>query len=396
MTADAIRHPAGRAGEMIRAALIRVAIPCLLAVLVPSGCGGRGDSTEDAPAPERVDYMLVAVDSIGVEMGDSAYMFGVATSADFAQDGSIVILDDINCTVDFYTPEGEHLRTVDIEGGGPGEFNSPLAVTALPGGGFFIYGTNDRKIAVYDEEMQLVDEIGFTSANRRGPMMVHPLSDSSFVASFYEWSEAGDSVTNSVMLLEGDSETVITSRSAPLDPGYAWQRSITMHFDAASDGSILVSDFSFDKWEIVRYSRDGQALDTLSREHEPVLKSDSLYDAELELARQAWLNAYGTMDGFEITPDEFFPSIGGIQCASEGRVWVRRGRYDVISFDVMSLEGEPLFECRFQPPTWQECFSWNVIISGGGFLAGPFDPELFPLMYRLELVEDDRPATEDN
>lgn len=394
MTSAAIRHPAGRAGEMIRAVLIRVVIPYLLAVLFPSACGGSGGPAEDAPAPGHVNYMLVAVDSIGVEMGGSAYMFGVATSADFARDGSIVILDDINCTVDFFTQEGEHLRTVDIEGGGPGEFNSPLAVTALPGGGFCIYGTNDRKIAVYDEEMQLVDELVFTSANRQGPRMVRALSDSSFVASFWERPEGSDSITNSVVLLEGDSETVIASLSAPLDPDFAWQRRITMHFDAAPDGSILVSGFSFDKWEIVRYSLDGQALDTLSREYEPVPKSDSLYDAELEMVRQAWLNAYGTMDGFEITPDEFFPSISDIQCDGEGRIWVRRGRYDVISFDVMSLDGEPLFECGLQPPTWQECFSWNVIISRGGFLAGPFDPELYPLMYRLELVENDRPGTD--
>lgn len=371
---------------MIREALIVIA--CLIAILVPSGCGGR----ENAPAPGHVNYRLVAVDSIGVEMGDSAYMFGVATSADFARDGSIVILDDINCTVDFYSPEGEHLRTVDIGGEGPGEFRSPLAVMALPGGGFCIYGTNDRKIAVYDEEMHLVDELVFTSANRHGPMMVSPLSDSSFVAGFWERSEGVDSVTNSVVLLEGDCETVIASRSAPVDPGYAWQRSITMYFHAAPDGSILVSGSSFDEWEIVRYSRDGQALDTLSREYEPVPKSDSLYDAELEEARQAWLDAFGTLDGFEVAPDEFFPSISDIQCDGEGRVWVRRGRYDVISFDVMSPGGEPLFECGFQAPAWQECFTWNVIISRGGFLAGPFDPEVFPLVYRLELVEDESPG----
>ncbi len=361
-----------------------------VAFICISGCGGTPE--DDTAAVDS--FLLVPVDSIGVELGDSTYMFGVATSADFGADGSIVILDDINCTVDFYSPEGEHLRTVDIEGDGPGEFNSPLDVMALPGGGFFIYGTNDRKIAVYDEEMLLVDELVFTSANRRGPMMVCPLSDSSFVASFYEWSETGDSVTNSVMLLEGDSETVIASRSAPLDPEYAWQMAITMFFTAAGDGSVLVADRSLDEWEIVRYSRDGQALDTLSREYEPVPKSDSLYDAELELVRQAWLNAYGTMDGFEITPDEFFPSIAGIQCDGEGRIWVRQGRYDSITFDVMSLEGEPLFECGFQPPTWQDSFTWNVIISDGGYLAGPFDPELFPLMYRLELVEDEGPATE--
>lgn len=373
---------------MFRRTLIGIAIVCLVAVLVPSGCGGR----EDDHAPEMVNCMLVAVDSIGVEMGDSAYMFGVATSADFARDGSIVILDDINCTVDFYTPEGEHLRTVHIGGEGPGEFHSPLAVTALPGGGFFIYGTNDRKIALYDEEMQLVDELVFTSANRQGPRMVRALSDSSFVASFWERPEGVDSITNSVVLLEGNSETVIVSLSAPLDPGFAWQRSITMHFDAAPDGSILVSGNSIDEWEMVRYSRDGQALDTLSREYEPVPKSDSLYDAELAEARQAWLDAFGTLAGFEYTPDEFFPSISDIQCDGEGRVWVRRGRYDVISFDVMSPGGEPLFECGFRPPVWQECFTWNVIISRGGFLAGPFDPELCPLIYRLKLVEDDSPV----
>jgi hypothetical protein len=289
---------------MIRAALIRVVIPCLLAVLVPSGCGGDGASREDTSATEHVDYMLVAVDSIGVEMGDSAYMFGVATSADFAQDGSIVILDDINCTVDFYTQEGEHLRTVDIEGGGPGEFNSPLVVTALPGGGFFIYGTNDRKIAVYDEEMQLVDELVFTSANRRGPMMVSPLSDSSFIASFYERSGGMDSISNKIIVLDGESETLIATRSAMLDQAYRWQMAITMFFTAAGDGSVLVADRSLNEWEIVRYSRDGQVLDTLSREYEPVPKSDSIYDAELEVIKTEHLYTFDGELGFSLGQGE--------------------------------------------------------------------------------------------
>jgi hypothetical protein len=353
-------------------------------------CRGVAPSSSSSGTETVLDSFLVAIDSIGIELGDSAYMFGNATSADFASDGSIVILDDFNSTVDFYTPDGEHLRTANIDGEGPGQFNSPTHIQTLPGGGFAIYGTSDRKLCRFDSEMHLVEEIVFTSGNRLGPYQASSLSDTSFVVRFFEYSSDRDSVSNVIVLLDGEGERVIKSRSAPLDPDYQWQTSTAMAFTAVPDGSILISDRSFNEWQVLRFDQEGNVLDTLSRAYEPERKSDSLLAAETEQARQSWMNAYGTMAGFEYASDEYFPAILSIQCDGMGRIWVQRGCYDRCIFDVLTPEGTPLFTCSFQPPEWQGCFAWNVVITREGYLAAPFNPERYPLVYLLSLVGDER------
>jgi hypothetical protein len=329
------------------------------------------------------------IDSIGVEIGDSDYMFGRANSATFASDGSIVILDDMRCTVGFFTPEYEHVRTVDIGGEGPGQFRSPSAIQSLPDGGFLVYGVMDRKMAFFDSEMHLQNEILSTSSNRRGPYQAVPLSDSTVVARFFEFSPAGDSVSNIILVTDGVTETVITRRSAPLDEHYRWQLLTGLFFCSMSDGSILVSERSLDEWKVLRFDQEGRILDSLQREYEPLHKSDSLLAAELEAARQDWLNAFGTLNGFEHVQEEYFPAITGLHSDQEGRIWVQHGPYNAPVFDVVTREGILQFVCRFDAPTWQHCFAWNVIISGRGYLAGLLNPEQYHLIYRLDLVRSD-------
>ncbi len=324
-----------------------------------------------------------------MESGDSCYVFGDATSADFTSDGGIVVLDGVKCRVSFFDATGEFCSSVSIQGQGPGEFNTPTFLKTLPGGGFMIFGQEERKICLYDNRMNLLDEQLFNESNRLGPYKVYPLSDTSFVASFDILSAAGDSISNTILLLNGDSTATITRRSAPFDPDFAWQRSTAMVFTTAPDGSILVSDRSTDEWRISRFDQTGQLLASIERDYEPVRKSDEQLSDEMEHARQRYLNGMGTLDGFNWQPEEFLPAISEIQVDGLDRVWVKRGGYREIVYDVMTLDGEDLFTAVFSPPQWQGYYTWNLKISADGCLARPSQPDRYPLVYRLELVAEE-------
>lgn len=363
---------------------------CLCAALCCISCQGRSPAAASSPDNRETDvFRLEVVDSIGIESGDSCYVFGDATSADFTSDGGIVILDGVNCRVSFFDSTGEFSSSLSIQGQGPGEFNSPTFLKTLPGGGYLVFGQEEKKICLYDSRMNLLDERLFTDAARLGPYKVYPLSDTSFVANFSILSADWDSVSTDILLLCGDSTTTITSRSAPYDPDNQWQRSTGMVFTTAPDGSILVANISTEEWRIARFDQTGLLLGSIERDYEPIRKSDEQISDEMELARQRYLNGTGSLVGFNYQPDEYLPSIREIQVDSLNRVWVRRGGYLEAVYDVMTPDGEDLFTATFSPPPWHSCFTWNLKIGTGEYLVRPYNPEDYPLVYRLELVEED-------
>ncbi len=75
-------------------------------IVLVSGCGSSepADGVETADSAEGsvaegeytlpvADSYLIVTDSIGVEMGDSNYVFGAITAAGFADNGDVAILD---------------------------------------------------------------------------------------------------------------------------------------------------------------------------------------------------------------------------------------------------------------------------------------------------------------
>jgi len=69
--------------------------------------------------------ILSVEDSIGIEMGDSNYVFGSVRRVEVHPDGSILVLDWIKCTIFQFSPSGEFIRYIGRRGEGPGEFLQP-------------------------------------------------------------------------------------------------------------------------------------------------------------------------------------------------------------------------------------------------------------------------------
>ena len=72
----------------------------MISVLLCLSCGDVCDDNEKADV--SIDTLYFA-DSIGIEMGDSNYVFGSIRDFDYAPDGRILILDNIQCCIIIYS-----------------------------------------------------------------------------------------------------------------------------------------------------------------------------------------------------------------------------------------------------------------------------------------------------
>lgn len=103
---------------------------------------------------------------------------------------------------------------------------------------------------------------------------------------------------------------------------------------------------------------------------------------------RSWNEGTGHDPDFEFTVNPFYNAIEGLGIDSRGRVWVRTGLERATDFDIYAPDGAFLFDCTLDLPVWQDCDAWDVTVCRQGFLAFPRNPEMFPKVYMLELVED--------
>lgn len=78
----------------------------------------------------------------------------VSLAADAA--GNIYVLDDGNCRVQVFGPDGKHRRTVGKEGGGPGEFKFPRHLAVSGKGHIAVFDMGQQRISVFSPDGSLL------------------------------------------------------------------------------------------------------------------------------------------------------------------------------------------------------------------------------------------------
>ena len=139
---------------------------------------------------------LEIVDSIGVEFGDSNYVFGAVKELDRGADGEILILDNIRNRIMVYSSEGIFQAQIGRYGSGPGELSMPMFFEVLGNGTICV-----------------VDEFGWQRFNPQGefiernPVRTAVMQMSSFgdnqivgILSEFDFVDAGFEITKHVSL----------------------------------------------------------------------------------------------------------------------------------------------------------------------------------------------------
>ncbi|MEA3265660.1 MAG: hypothetical protein U9P42_01775 [Candidatus Fermentibacteria bacterium] len=350
-----------------------------------------GPAEEILAGNDSLAIQLIVTDTIGVELGDSCYVFGYA--ADAARTDSIIyVLDMSRAQLRKYTPDGEYAGYMGGNGDGPGELSYPQWMELLPDGSVIIQDVTD--LGLYDPQGNWLNHILTHSGN--WPSQHTITGTDAFAIRWHEFiSEPSFTLRQFISSynLNGDfiTEFMTDSISVPVESennNDALNRMLFSHYFAGDmNGNLYLVQRHTPEYRILCYTSEGIAFDTLSLDLPVVEKTE--YEISLEKQYiEEYLTGMGTSNVMQwiYEPDSFREPIAGIWLGWEGNLWVLRGTTVNPVFDVWGIpEGEYLYQAELSveiPPTEFLTFYINPYCKG--FLAVHEDEAM---VQRILLIE---------
>jgi len=375
-----------------------VSFALVLAVLLAVSCGSEQETGDPGTVDNGLPVCTLAiVDSIGIELGDSTFVFGSIEGLGHSPDGNVVVLDRISADVRVFSRSGEHLLTIAGRGGGPGELRNPLGLQLFPDGRIGVMDPWRTGLHTYSAEGEYLELALSVSSNvHLGPFTV--VGDSEFVSAKTEFifeDGAAPEIAVFVGLFPMTVEPTVTywreqteldvTRTGDLAQRYLFYPSWTA--DPAS-GRVYVAPFFECDYRILRFEPDGTELPTLELEVDPV----PLTTEEMRLEQVFIEERLRALEGGDpdysveiIDPWDHRLPVLELDVDGEGLLWARRGTEDDPFFDIWSPDGVLLGQAVL-PGLGPRSLSLRFSFDEGGILAYDEDPDLYQQIYIVEVV----------
>jgi hypothetical protein len=356
---------------------MKIVITALIIPLLFAACGGGNIEPVETANASLPELTLFISDSIGIELGDSSYVFGAIADAEILPDGNIIVLDRTCCNMRIFSPEGVFIRTISRRGSGPGELMNP----------FFLYSWGNGEVSVIDpyaggihrfnaDGEWLGLDLQLTHNSFFDPVVV---SDSSFVAFKSRFDQDGDAVIATALValfpMTVEPEAIYWQKSIPWDPvnmGNLALEAIFSNFYTAdpATGTVYVSPFHGDGYSIQCYLADGTPAGEITAEYTPVPKSDEEIQAEkdfIEFYLRAGENNNPDLN-YDCDPWPNHFAVTGLYIGSDGDLWALRGGTDVVTFDIWNSDHElagtvSLPEFAAGNSSWKFAFGPDLVIA---------------------------------
>lgn len=361
----------------------------LSSLIVFIGCGGS-ETIESANDNTQSQYDLVIVDSIGIEIGDSNYVFGTIIDATYLIDGRIALLDIIQQRILVFSGSGEFVGSAGREGMGPGEFVSPFSLTALSDGGFAVSDIQQGKVLIFNSSLQYVRELSGFQTMAPDRISIGP--GGSFFGRRLNWYYDQEEEK-----LYSGSEYCLWSDS--VEPDRIYQENYFLHSSddrfscgivSSEDGKFFTMPSSKTEYIITGYTYEGD----VSFQIELPWETMYLTEEELLVARPGMVipGPASEATSSELTaqwsPDSTRSagSLSGLD--AENRLWVKSGRGETASpvFDLYNAtDGSSLGSIETTLPAIARF--WSIKIFESGILGWDHNPGDYPRVYMLELVD---------
>ena len=353
----------------------------------PQEANGNGQP-ESVDGQLEVDRSIVVLDSIGVELGDSNYVFGQPQVVSWTPEGNIAVLDMQLAEVRVFDGQGSYLYRFGREGSGPGEFLMPTALAVSPDGRFVVSDAMGRKLLFFDGDgTHLRSMEGFFPTP---PLMIEAL-DSAIVGAHYDMQQTEEGMLSGMSLCrwEDDIAPVVNYHSdlEPFNPEtFASEMGQNMViFTTSPDGRVYRSSVNPEQYVLVGYEPDGTEFLRVEEQITPVPKTTEEINEEREMVRNRMIQSGAPpsmAEGYEPQPNR--PSVAGMHVDDEGRLWIRLGTTDAPTFRVLDADGQELFVAAVEYSG--ENSNWTFSgLQDGRMLAVDVNPEMFPKVYILEL-----------
>ncbi len=354
--------------------------------LIVSGCESPASQTIPHAIHESqtVDRLEI-IDSIGVEFGDSNYVFGSIREVDRGVTGEIFVLDNIRSRIMVYSSEGVFQNQIGRYGSGPGEFSMPMFFEVLGNG----------SICVIDESgWQRFDPNGhFIERNpgRTGAMQMSSCGDNQIVGilSDFNFVDAGFEITKNVS---------IWADSTPEQPELTFitrvytgeEREDLIRIDllnqirfTVGDNRIYIAPDPQNLPEVIIFNSSGDSLNTLLLDYPEIPRPDEEIEEEKVYIESLVDRSTAGQMQVDMTPYSNYPRIKSMGTDSSGNLWVQRGFESQPTFDVFDSENaEYLYTAQLNGI--ESSFDWVFDISGHGIIAYPQDPEMYYQVYVIE------------
>ncbi len=367
----------------------------LTTLLFCIACGENTETTETAQNIEEEinQFTVLVTDSIGIELGDSAYVFGAIADAEILENGNIMVLDGTYCNIRIFSPEGEHIRTISNRGSGPGELMVPLnllnwgndevGVIDPWSGGVHRFTTDGEWLGL---------DLEVTSNSFIGPLVV---SDSSFVAFKSKFYHEDDGITATAFVglfhLSPEPEVTYWEKALPWDPSdmanFALEVIFSNYYTVNPEtGRVYVSPFHGDGYLIQSFEADGSSAGEITQDYTPIPKTDEEIQSEIEFIEFFLKAGEGDNPMYNYIcdpwPNHF--AVKGLFIAGDGNLWAMRGGMPAVTFDVWN-EANDLVGTATVPGLNQNNSSWKFAFGENQIISWSENPDDFQKIYILEI-----------
>ena len=369
-----------------------------LTALTMLACGGSAGSESasfpDAPVEGTQHAELGVVNTIGIELGDTSYVFGRIVDAVPTTDGGVIVLDLTTMNLREYGPDGIITGTAGRNGSGPGEFQMPRGMALLENGQLAVSDMVGGQIVVFGDSLEWTRNI--TGFYPRPPFTLRGAGDSSFVGILPAFDREAGSMGYTIARMESapDPAVIYQQETYPFDPSRTGPLGEDEQplFTAGHDGSVYIAATGSDRISVMGYDASGAVVVEIDQDIEPLAKTDEqLADEEAEFeefASRMGGRGGGRFSGasMDFDPDPYRRAVTGLGMDGSGRLWVRLGAYPYPFWNVYDMEGELLFTASLELDD-PDIDDMVVRIEAEGAVAWVEDPGTWPMVHVLQLPE---------
>jgi hypothetical protein len=367
--------------------IFRVALTLFMVIAIHSGCGKATDV--EAVDAHQVERELVPFDSIGIEMGNSNYVFGMPRALEFTSLGNIVVGDISKMKLMMYSPDGMFIRRGGFEGQGPGEYTAPTGISPTPSGGIMVADAMGGKLIFYDSLLSYSHELtGFVPYPPENPVIQ---TDGSIVGIKFIFDQEAGSLCNSLNRWEpGETETSFSylERTSDFDqqnPRKVFQET-GINFCVLKDGRVIVSPLSTEEYTLTCYTAEGEVEWEIHPPFERYRRAEEDIEVEREMMRAA-MRRNGRDPSYvdQMELQEWANAVTGLY-AQLDKIWVRRGGSLESLFDIYSTDGEYLYSCSVPYLPYGSSVGFAISPYSSSILAYLANPEDYSRIWILHEV----------
>jgi hypothetical protein len=368
----------------------------MITLMISTACGDTDqNSTAATPVenPVQNHMNLSPKISIGVEIGDTNYVFGQIVDAFLDENGDVLVLDSSTMNVRKYSSDGSFIGSAGRQGTGPGEFQRPSGMTVLGNNDFIVSDRAGGAISIFNDSMNWTETI--TGFFPRPPFVVSTAGDSAFVGMLPKFDRDEGLNGYSIARLENSSEpaAVYDELMKPFDPSRIGPFGDEENpvFTSDNSGRVFIAKAGTNAIIVNGYYLDGEQFLSINESISRVAKTEeelAREQEEFEEFSSQMGGRGGRMSGMELSfdPITFRRAVTCVGIDCEERLWVRLGAYRYPFWNVYDLAGELLFTASFESDDPDMDFM-EVRITENGATAWIPDPLDWPKVMVLEIPE---------